>query len=187
MRDSTLVVFFSDNGASRRNSSNEPLSYGKETVYEGGIRTPCVMRWPGKLPAGTISQQPVSGQDLFPTIATAAGVKPPTTAKLDGISQWPALQSGKPTPREPFLIAANDIALIDGDWKLIEWSTGNLSLFNLRTDIAETRDLYAKEAELARRLTAKLDELKKGLPPVRASSGPKGKAGPKGKGRLTAK
>ena len=182
LREDTLVVFCSDNGAPRRSSSNEPLSYGKESIHEGGIRTPCVMRWPGKLPGGTLSQQPVSAQDLFPTLAAAAGVKLPANSKLDGISQWPALQTSKTMPREPFLISSADTALIDGEWKLIEWTTGNLSLFNLRSDIGETKDLYAKEAERARQLTAKLDELKQALPPLRASSGPKGKAGPKGKG-----
>jgi arylsulfatase A-like enzyme len=186
MRNDTLVAFCSDNGAPRRSSSNEPLSYGKESVYEGGIRTPCVMRWPGKLPAGTLSQQPLSAQDLFPTLAAAAGVNLPANSKLDGTSQWPALQTGKTMPREPFLIASTDTALIDGEWKLIEWTTGNLSLFNLRSDIGETKDLYAKEAERARQLTAKLDELKQALPPLRASSGPKGKGGkggPKGNRR----
>ena len=183
LRDDTLVVFCSDNGAPRRSSSNEPLSYGKESVYEGGIRTPCVMRWPGKLPSGTISQQPVSAQNLFPTLTAAAGVNLPANTRLDGTSQWPALQTSKAIPREPFLIASTDIALIDGEWKLIEWSTGNLSLFNMHSDIGETKDLYAKEGELARQLTAKLDELKKPLPPLRSINGPKGKPGPKGKGR----
>jgi arylsulfatase A-like enzyme len=183
MRENTLVVFCSDNGAPRRSSSNEPLSYGKESVYEGGIRTPCVMRWPGKVPAGSLSQQPVSAQDLLPTLAAAAGVNLPANSKLDGTSQWTALQTSKAMPREPFLIASADTALIDGEWKLIEWTSGNLSLFNLRSDIGETKDLYAKEAERARQLTAKLYELKQALPPLRASSGPKGKAGPKGKGR----
>jgi arylsulfatase A-like enzyme len=183
MRENTLVMFCSDNGAPRRSSSNEPLRYGKESVYEGGIRTPCVMRWPGKVPAGSLSQQPVSAQDLLPTLAAAAGVNLPANSKLDGTSQWTALQTSKAMPREPVLIASADTALIDGEWKLIEWTSGNLSLFNLRSDIGETKDLYAKEAERARQLTAKLYELKQALPPLRASSGPKGKAGPKGKGR----
>ena len=180
LRDNTIVLFFSDNGAPVRTSRNTPLSYGKESVFEGGIRTPCVIRWPGQISAGTTTQHPVSGQDWFPTLAAAAGVSLPPKTRLDGSNQWPALCSGKDTARVPFLIAASDIALIDGDWKLIERSTGNLSLFNLRTDISETNDLYAQEAEVARRLTAQLDDLKKDLPPVAAD---RGAGGPMGKGK----
>ncbi len=184
LREDTIVVFFSDNGSERRTSSNTPLNAGKGTVFEGGIRTPCVMRWPGKLAAGATTQHPVSGQDLFPTLAAATGVIISAAAKLDGSNQWSALQSGKAQTREPFLIASTDIALIDGEWKLIEWSSGNLSLFNLRTDIGETRDDYQKEAERARQLTAKLDELKKDLPATTASRRPgkgKSKGPPKGR------
>lgn len=182
LRDNTIVLFYSDNGANRRESSNAPLSYGKDTVYEGGIRTPCVIRWPGKIPANAITQQPVAAQDWFPTLCAAAGIPVPSIAKLDGISQWPALQSGKLVARAPFLIASHDIALIDGEWKLIEWSSGQTTLFNLRTDISETKDESAKQPEIAKRLIAKLTELKKDLPaapPRRApGGGPRGGPGP---------
>ncbi len=181
LRDNTLVLFYSDNGAEKRTSNNAPLSNGKGTVYEGGIRTPCVLRWPGHVPAGAITQQPVSGQDWFPTIAAAAGVPLPSNAMLDGSNQWPSLHGGKLIVRAPFLIAAHDIALIDGDWKLIEWGTGQRSLFNLRTDISESTDEFAKQPELAQRLTAKLAELKKDLPAAPARRGPGGADG-KGKG-----
>ncbi|HBJ82806.1 MAG TPA: arylsulfatase, partial [Verrucomicrobiales bacterium] len=78
LRDNTLVVFFSDNGADLRLSRSTPLSRGKDTIYEGGIHTPCVIRWPGRVAAGATSKQPVSVQDLFPTLAGAAGLKLPT-------------------------------------------------------------------------------------------------------------
>lgn len=184
LRESTLVVFLSDNGSPQRTNSNAPLKSGKGTVYEGGIRVPCVMRWPGKIAPGTKVQQAVANQDLFPTIAAAVGVKVPGSAKLDGTNQWPVLQTGKSMGREPFLIAARDTALFDGDWKLIEWSTGSLSLFNLRTDVGEEKDLYGKETEQAKRLTAMLDELKKGLPDVSEGRGP---SGAKGKGKAKGK
>lgn len=186
-RDNTLVLFFSDNGAPVRTSSNAPLSYGKSSVFEGGIRTPCVIRWPGKVKAGAITQHPVSGQDWFATLADAVGINLPSNAKFDGTNQWPALISDKPVKREPFLIAASDIALIDGDWKLIERSNGLMSLFNLRDDISEQNDLYQEEAAIAQRLTTQLDALKKDLPPVSATNGPAGKGPPKGKGRPPAR
>ena len=177
LRDNTIVLFYSDNGAPQRTSNNAPLSYGKGSVYEGGIRTPCVVRWPGHVPAGASTQQPVSGQDWFATLAAAAGVTLPANAKLDGTNQWPAVQTGKPVARAPFLIATHDIALFDGDWKLIEWSDGKRSLFNLRTDISETKDLLTAELSIAERLTAKLAELKKNLPADNARRGPGGPGG----------
>ncbi len=183
LRDNTLVVFYSDNGATRRDSNNTPLSFGKDTIYEGGIRTPAIVRWPGHTPVGAVSQQPISGQDWFPTIAAAAGVPVPENAKLDGRNQWPSLQTGKPIDREPFLIASHDIALIDGDWKLIEWVSGQHSLFNLRTDISETKDEFTKQTELSQRLLVKLTELKKDLPAAPARRGPGG--GPPGKNKTS--
>jgi len=190
IRDNTLVLFFSDNGASgREGGSNAPFSGGKFGLSEGGIHTPALIRWPGKIPAGAVLTQPVCVQDVFPTLAAAAEVPLPRDSKLDGSSQWPALTQAKRLERPPFLIATSDIALIDGDWKVVEWSTGTLSLFNLSKDPAETNDLYGSEASRARALTAKLDELKKDLPAVTAQrAGPPGpgKGGPgmgKGKGK----
>lgn len=191
IRDNTLVVFFSDNGASaREGGDNSPLSGSKFSVYEGGIHTPAVVRWPGRVPAGKAITQPVCVQDLFPTLADAAEVPMPRDLKLDGSSQWAAIASGKAIERAPFLIATSDVAMIDGDWKVVEWSSGTMSLFNLAKDLGETRDLYGQEAERAKVLTAKLDALKKDLPAVSAQrAGPAGKVGPgmggpgKGKGK----
>ena len=85
LRDNTLVVFFSDNGASgREGGSNGPFRAGKATVFEGGIHTPCLMRWPGQIKAGTASQQPLAVQDLFPTLAAAVGV----TVKEGAETRW---------------------------------------------------------------------------------------------------
>ena len=178
LRENTLVLFFSDNGAGpREGGSNGILRSGKGSVYEGGIRTPCVIRWPGHVPQGTVSQQPVSAQDLFPTLAAAAGVPVPAGAKLDGRNMWPALHEGRVIAREPFLIATFDIALIDGEWKLIESQDGQHSLFHISSDISETTDLLAREPETARRLIAKLGELKKDLPAATQRPGPGGGGG----------
>ena len=166
LRDNTLVVFLSDNGATRNNS---PLRSGKGTVFEGGIRTPAVIRWPGHVPAGKTTQQPVCAHDLFPTIAAAVGVNVPTTAKLDGQNMWSSLRDGSVSSRHAFAIVAYDIALFDGDWKLIETQQGSRSLYHITTDISEASDEFAKQPAIAERLIAKLDELKKELPaaPVR--------------------
>jgi arylsulfatase A-like enzyme len=193
LRENTLVIFFSDNGASRRMSANTPLKNGKDTVFEGGIRTPAIIRWPGKTPVGVISQQPVAVHDLFPTIFAALTLPLPSELKLDGSNQWSALSTGKTLPRPAFLIAAQDIAFIDGDWKIIEASDGVRSLFNLTKDIGEEKDLASEQGEVLKSLGTKLDELKKGLPVAseRRGAGPAGKGpgatgagkGPAGKGK----
>jgi arylsulfatase A-like enzyme len=185
LRDDTIVVFYSDNGAARRESDNAPLAFGKGTVYEGGIRTPCVVRWPGRVPAGAASDQPVCGQDWLPTLAAAAGVPVPADAKLDGTDQWPAVRTGRRFDREPLVIAAYDIALIDGDWKLIEWADGAYSLLNLRTDVSETTDEYLRQPDVAGRMTAEMAEVKKGLPdaPPRRAAGGGQRGRPAGAGR----
>jgi arylsulfatase A-like enzyme len=178
LKDNTLVVFFSDNGASRRLGSNGSFRAGKDTLYEGGIHTACVLRWPGQLTAGTVTQQPTAVQDLFPTLTAAAGVATP--AKLDGINLWTALRSGRVEPRAPFAIATADIALIDGDWKLIETNAGQRSLYNLKSDPSENKDELATQPEQAQRLTASLTKLKADLPAANARGG--GRPGPGGGG-----
>ena len=162
LTNDTLVIFFSDNGASRNLGSNGSFRAGKGTLYEGGIHTVCALRWPGQIPAGTPSREPVAVQDLFPTLVAAAGVK--SEAKLDGVNLWPALHAGLVEAREPFAIATEDIALVDGDWKLIEWSNGQRALFNLGTDPSESSDQLNGQPEIAKRLTARITELKKNLP-----------------------
>ena len=178
LRDNTLVVFFSDNGGGRRFIDNDPLAYGKDTIYEGGIHTPCVIRWPGKLPAGGKSGQPIAVNDFLPTLAAAANLPGQPAMITDGSNQWPALQSGKTLPRPPVVIASHDIALIDGEWKLIEWESGKYSLFNLATDIGETNDQLATQPELAKKLMDQLAKLETNLPaaPARREPRPGGRA-----------
>lgn len=182
LRDNTLVVFFSDNGADRREGgSNGPFHAGKGTVFEGGIHTPALMRWPGHLKAGSATLLPVAVQDLFPTLAGAANVPIKDAAKLDGKNLWEQLRTGR-IDRTPFLVATADFAIFDGDWKLIETAEGRRSLYQLSKDISETTDLYAKSGVVAQRLAAKLTELKKDLPAVTTRPRP-GPGGPGGQRR----
>jgi len=178
LRDNTLVVFFSDNGAGGRESgSNAPFRAGKATVYEGGIRTICLMSWPGQIKPGTISQQPLAVQDLFPTLAAAVGVTVQDLTKLDGKKLWDPIRTGQVQDRGPFAIASTDSALFDSDWKLIETSDGQRSLFQIAKDPGETTDLLAERADIAQRLGACLTEVKKDLPVVRVRPRP-GPGGP---------
>lgn len=181
LRDNTFVVFFSDNGAARRYSDNAPFSNGKDTINEGGIRTPCIMRWPHLIPTAAKSQQPFSVHDFLPTLTAAAGLSPHQLT-IDGSNQWPAIRSGKTQPRPAFVIASHDTAMIDGDWKLITWDAGGSSLYHLTNDPSESQDLSKTQADLTRTMTAKLAELKKGVPaaPTRNGLGPGGRGGKPG-------
>ena len=184
LRDNTLVIFVSDNGASRRNGSNAPLRGYKSSVDEGGIRTPAIVRWPKRVPAGVKLDQPIAIIDLFPSIAAALNLPLTAELKLDGVNQWPAIAGGKTLPRPAFLVASADIALFDGDWKLVETNAGQRTLYNLKADVSEAKDLLAAQPEQAAKLGAQLDTLKKDLPAYSAGSiGPGGGKGGKGKGK----
>lgn len=93
--DNTVVMFTSDNGSVRRNTSNYPLRAGKGSFYEGGIRTPFAIRWPGVIEPGTVSEIPINGVDLMPTFAEMAGVSPPKHQPYDGLSILPLLTGNK--------------------------------------------------------------------------------------------
>jgi arylsulfatase A-like enzyme len=183
LRANTVVIFISDNGAAPRlGGSNLPLRSGKDTIFEGGIRTPAIVRWPGKVAAGAVLAQPISVQDLYATITAIAGTAPPSGARIDGVNQWPAILGNKLIPREPFIVASYDIALVDGDWKLIELQAGERLLYNLKDDPSEASNLAKSKPEMLARLGAKLDVLKKDLPaaPIR-TAGP-GSGGSSGSG-----
>jgi arylsulfatase A-like enzyme len=178
LRDNTLVVFFSDNGASgREGGSNAPLRGGKSTMFEGGIRMPCLLRWPGHIQAGSLSQQPLAVHDLFPTLTAAAGVPVRDSLNLDGKNLWEPLRAGRVQDRGPFVIAGFDFAVFDGDWKLIETADGKRSLFQVAKDPGETTDLLSAQADIAQRLETRLAEVKKELPAVRTRPRP-GPGGP---------
>lgn len=127
--DETIVLFFSDNGGSNIfGGVNTPLRGQKGTTFEGGVRVPAVIRWPGELEAGGVVDQMTTVMDLMPTLATAVHVRMPTTATLDGIDMWPAIHKGRPVPRirpvgfvsEIPLPGVIHTAIYDGRWKLVQ-------------------------------------------------------------------
>ncbi len=141
-QEDTLVVFFSDNGGERL-SDNGPLFHGKYTLWEGGIRVPCLLRWPGVLPNNTVSSQPVIVMDWTASILAAAGVKPPATQPLDGQDVLPLL-AGKEAPRERTFFwrlprpneQFGQKAVRRGKWKYVHDREVEL-LFDLENDIGE--------------------------------------------------
>ena len=169
LRENTLVVFLSDNGAGgAEGGSNAPMRGGKGSVYEGGIHVPAVVRWTGKIAAGAHLAQPMCVQDLLPTLAEVAGAKIPEAAKLDGASQWAAISSGKVVEREPFVIASFDNAVYDGAWKLIMFEGATRALFNLAIDPSERNDVAKDNPEIVARLSAKAEAVTKDLPAITA-------------------
>jgi arylsulfatase A len=169
--DHTLVVFTSDNGAAvRGGGSNEPLRGGKGTTWEGGMRVPCVMRWPGTIPAGRTCDQLVCTMDLLPTLAFLAGTRPPADRIIDGKDIRPLLRGdpGAGTPHEAFYYYQEDQlqAVRDDRWKLYlplklkkhGWRQvqpdSPLQLYDLQADIGERNNVADRYPEVVERLTA---------------------------------
>ena len=176
----TLVIFMSDNGADQT-GSNAPFRSGKGSVYEGGIRVPCIMRLPGQLEPGTTSQQVTSAQDLYPTIATAVGVSLESDQKLDGKNVWPGLRDADPQDHGPFIIAGSDMAIFNGDWKLVQTLDGRVSLFNLKMDPREATNVWAANVDVGQRMQTLLAESANEFPSLgqRRGPGPGQSSGPR--------
>jgi len=185
LRDNTLVFFTSDNGPAitvqHPYGSSGGLRDKKGSLWEGGIRVPGILRWPGHAVAGITCEEPISGVDLLPTFCSVAGIKPPSDRALDGADWLPLLKGGKVARTTPlywhFNRASGDpkVAMRDGDWKILatldqpsmcgnditeqeerqfkEARLERFFLYNLRSDPAETTDLATVES-------AKLSELK---------------------------
>mgnify|MGYP000019068242 CR=1 FL=1 len=167
----TLVLFLSDNGgALAQGSDNSPLRGSKGTTYEGGIRVPAAIRFPGRIAPGTRSQQVVAVTDLFPTLVSAIGGSPMGKKPLDGLNLWPQLSGATIVAREPlfFGVKSNEradyrYAALHGEWKLIRTvEQGKIGaaeyLFHLPTDPTEAKDVRDANPAKARELSAALDQ-----------------------------
>lgn len=176
--DKTLVVFESDNGGWQL-SRNAPLNKEKGQLWEGGIRVPCIARFPGKIPAGKDTGQVGITMDWTATIARLAGVEPPKERIFDGIDLLPIL-TGKqePQPRTLFWRRVDQTAtqthraVRDGSWKYIDTPKGEQFLYDLARDIGEKENLVEKMAERAADLKKRLDAWEKEIsPPLYDQSG----------------
>ncbi len=144
--DETLVVFFSDNGGGG-GSDNAPLRGGKSKMFEGGIRVPCIVRYPRIIPAGTTSDAFLSSLEIVPTLLAATGLEAPSDLVLDGFNVLPVLAGNTPSPRSKmFWQRRDDKAARVGDWKWVESAAGH-GLFNLSTDIGERHDVSLQQPE----------------------------------------
>ncbi len=172
LRENTIVVFTSDNGGLSTSegwpTSNSPLRGGKGWLYEGGIREPLLIRWPGVAAPGKQIDTPVSSPDFFPTLLEGAKAPAPASVKLDGRSLVPLLRGTSPLPERSLFWhyphygnqgGAPGSAVVRGDWKLVAWDEGpTVELYNLRSDPGEQRDLSREHPDRVRQLQAELKQ-----------------------------
>jgi arylsulfatase len=182
LEDDTLVIFLSDNGPwlsyGDHAGSAGPLREGKGTAWEGGVRVPCLMRWPGRIPRGSVCREPAMTIDLLPTLAHLAAAPLPER-RIDGLDIWPLIsaQPGARSPHEAyyFYYQVNELqALRSGQWKLVlphtyrtlavpiggtggkpvkyQSTKAGLELYDLRHDVGETRNLATQHPEIVDRL-----------------------------------
>ena len=171
LAENTLIFFTSDNGGAVHfpATDNAPLRKGKGYPYEGGLRVPFIVRWPGKVPAGWVRDAPVSGMDIFPTIAEATGTPLPDDREIDGESLMPLFDGAERLGRAsllwhfPHYWWGTNIqpygVLRWGNWKLIEhYEDGRLELYDLAADPGESNDLASESAGRAQMMQLVLQE-----------------------------
>lgn len=192
LRENTLVLFTSDNGpaitAIHPHGSAGPLRDKKGAVYEGGIRVPGILRWPGRAKAGSVSDEPISGVDLLPTLCAITSVPVPDDRAIDGASWLPVLEGKLVARKTPLYWHFNQahskakVAMRVGDWKILATLTGpegrpgadinageqqamktaeldTFELYDLKHDIGETTDRASQEPEKLKEMTAALRKM----------------------------
>jgi len=167
--EKTLVLFTSDNGPwlskGENGGSALPLRDGKGTTYEGGMRVPCIVHWPGKIPAGKVCYELCATIDLLPTLAGLAGAKAPTDRVIDGKNIWP-LMSGKPGAKSPhkafyYYKGSRLEAVRSGKWKLRRGK--ETELYDLEVDISEKHNLASERPKIVEQLTDMMREFDRQL------------------------
>lgn len=172
LAEKTVVIFTSDNGGLRRIyhgrgelvTSNAPLRDEKGTLYEGGIREPLIVRWPGVARPGSVCREPTVSVDFYPTLLEMAAARPPEDQVLDGLSLVPLLKGSGRLRREAIYFHYPHYhhsrpagAIRAGNWKLIEFfDDGARELYNLEDDLGETADLARKLPQQAQSLRDQL-------------------------------
>lgn len=161
----TVVVFVADNGGASEVTSNDPLRAGKCFLYEGGIRVPMIVSWPGQIEAGSVSDSPVSSTDFYPTILELAGLPQEPENHMDACS-FASLLKGEDYNRKDLFWHYPHYeggfepasAIRSGDWKLIQfYEESRVELYNLKDDIGEYHNLAELHPEKTKILREKLD------------------------------
>ena len=165
----TMIIFTSDNGGASHfpATDNAPLRRGKGFPYEGGIRVPLIISWPGVTKAGSVCDDPVISMDFLPTICETSNVNLPKNQAIDGVSLIPLLNNSDSLNREtmywhfPHYWWGTNVQpysiIRDGDWKLIYWYENNkYELYNIADNLSETSDLVSKMPDKVKELDNKL-------------------------------
>lgn len=183
LADNTIFIFYSDNGGYGGYSSvgiddprkdvtdNAPLRNGKISFYEGGIRVPLIIRWPGVVDAGSQCPEPVIHIDLYPTLLEAVRLDRPGNYPLDGVSILPLLNNPESTLNREAIYwhfpgyttfgveGGPQTVIRSGDWKLIKrYEDNSLELYNLKDDIGESQNMAANQPEVLTRLRTKMED-----------------------------
>lgn len=164
----TVVIFASDNGGFYKATSNAPLRANKGAYYEGGIRVPLIVKWPGVTKPGRVSAEPVTSTDLYPTCLAAAGLPLRPNQHLDGVNLQPVLSEDASLGRSSIFwhfphynkhpSSVPSSVIRKGPWKLIEsFDPEDLELYNLAEDLSETRNLVSEYPDLVKELKRELD------------------------------
>ncbi len=164
--ENTLVVFFSDNGAfmlpnkGLEVSSNKPLRSGGVTLWEGGIRVPCMVTWPKKIEAGSVVDQPWVSLDLLPLCLQIAGLEKPNDRVLDGKNPLPLLQGEAASPHDYLAFQFRKYSsLRKGDYKILKTKPNEpWKLFDLKDDVGESTDIAAAHPQMVTALSGQFDE-----------------------------
>ena len=160
LTNNTIVIFTNDNGGEWL-SSNKPLQSRKWTVWEGGIRVPAMIKWPGRIPAGKVSSQVGITMDLSASIVAATGAPLPAEARYEGINLFSILEGKSPEVERTLYWRVTQQrtqrAIRSGDWKLVV-DGSHVMVFNLKQDIGERDDLTSSRQDIARRLRPMLAE-----------------------------
>lgn len=167
LEERTIIIFTSDNGGLMGPTNNNPLRAGKGSAYEGGVRVPWIIHWPGVTVPGAESPAPIITTDIFPTVLEMVGIPAEPAHTIDGVSLVAHLR-GQPAPARDALFwhyphyhiggATPYSAVRMGDWKLIHFfEDDRAELYNLTNDLGETTDLAATERERVTVMRARLD------------------------------
>jgi arylsulfatase A len=170
LREKTIIVFTSDNGGFHMATHNRPLRGYKGELYDGGIRVPWIIRWPGVTKPGSVCNKPVISTDLYPTILEMTGQSLRPEQHLDGVSLVPVLKGDEDFDRGPMVWhyphylprhhAEPGSAIRSGDWKLIHYyEDGRQELYNLKNDIGESDNLFGRMPEKVAEMKALLDAM----------------------------
>jgi len=186
--DNTVVIFMSDNGGlstvpREAPTSNLPLRAGKGWLYEGGIREPMIIKWPGVVKRGSVCREPVTSTDFYPTMLEMAGLPLMPEQHVDGVSLMPLLKNEGKLKRKaiywhyPHYHGSGNRpsgAVRAGDYKLIEWYEDNsVELYNLRNDMGEKHDLAKEMPEKAAELQSMLGRWRRQMKAKMPALGPR--------------